>query len=273
MEIISADSVQVFKGFDIGSAKIKKEEMQGVKHHGIDIISPNEMSSVADFVQYTKNKIKEIKSKGKIPVIVGGTGLYVKSLIEGYTFGGTERHDDFRQEMENIAEKDGLSALFRILEEKNPHEAKKIDKHNKVRIIRALEIATFGNEKSTTSVEYDFLTIALTMPREKLYENINNRSKIMLEAGLIEETKKLYEKYGDCQPMGAIGYKETLSYLKGEISKSELLEKISQHTRNYAKRQLTFMRGLSYIKYFDKTDENSLEKIYSEIDKWIEEKN
>lgn len=271
-EIISADSVQVYKDFNIGSAKITKKEMQDVVHYGIDLLSPNQRFSAAEYVDYTKTKIKEIISHGKLPIIVGGTGLYIKSLVEGYTFGGTERHDDFRKEMEELAEKEGLSALYGLLKEKAPDLADSIDKKNKVRLIRALELATFGGEKSTKPVEYDFLGLALTMPREILYNNINKRSKKMLDIGLIEETKSLYKKYGDCQPMGAIGYKETLSYLNKELSKEELLEKISQHTRNYAKRQLTFLRGLNYLKYFDKTEPNFMDKINMEIDKWIKEK-
>ena len=270
MEIISADSVQVFKYFDIGSAKISKDEMQGIEHYGLDILSPSERFSASEFVDYTKTKIEEIYKKGKMPLIVGGTGLYVKSLVEGYNFGGTERHDDFRQEMEVLAEKEGIESLYEKLINIAPDMAQNIDKNNKVRLIRALEIAIFGTEKNVTeNTDYDFLCLALTMPREMLYENINKRTKNMLENGLIEETDNLYRKFGDCQPMGAIGYKETLSYLKGEINKEKLLELISQHTRNYAKRQLTFLKGLSYIKYYDKNDAQIMIKIEKEIENWI----
>lgn len=273
MEIISADSVQVYKNFDIGSAKITQNEMQEIRHYGIDILSPNETFSASEFVEYTKEKIKEILKSGKIPLIVGGTGLYVKSLVEGYNFGGTERHDDFRKTMENLAEKEGVDSLYQKLLNISPEMAQNIDKQNKVRLIRALEIATFGSQKQSNKGEYDFLTIALTMPRERLYENINKRTEFMLENGLIEETASLYDKYGDCQPMGAIGYKETLSYLRGEINKEQLLSLVSQHTRNYAKRQLTFLRGLSYIKYFDKTEKDYIVQIEKEIEEWIRNSN
>lgn len=269
MEIISADSVQVYKEFDIGSAKITQEEMLGVKHYGIDIMSTDQTFSASEFVEYTKQKIQEITQKGKMPLIVGGTGLYVKSLVEGYNFGGTERHEDFRTEMEKLAETEGLVALYEKLIRLSPEVAEKIDKNNKVRLIRALEIATFGSEKTTKNVEYDFLCLALTMPREKLYENINKRAQIMIDNGLIEETKQLFQKYGNCQPLGAIGYKETLSFIKGEINKEEMLNLISQHTRNYAKRQMTFLRSLSYVKYFDKTEKNYQQKMEKEIEEWI----
>ena len=269
MEIISADSVQVYKEFDIGSAKITPEEMSGVKHHGIDIMSPNEIFSASQFVNYTKEKIEEISSQDKIPLIVGGTGLYVKSLVEGYNFGGTERHDDFRAELE----KEENEVLFEKLKKLALEVAQKIDKNNKVRLIRALEIATFGSEKQKNDVDYDFLCLALVMSREKLYENINKRAEKMVNSGLVEETRVLYEKYGDVQPLGAIGYKETLSYIKGEISKDQMLTLIAQHTRNYAKRQITFLRGLDYVKYFDKTQENYKQEIEKEIEKWIQNSN
>lgn len=269
MEIISADSVQVYKEFDIGSAKITPDEMKGVKHYGIDILSPNEIFSASQFVDYTKEKIEEIISKGKIPLIVGGTGLYVKSLVEGYNFGGTDRHEDFRAE----CEKEDCQTLFEKLKELNPEVVSGIDKNNKIRLIRALEIATYGSEKLKNEVDYDFLCLAVVMAREELYNNINNRAEKMIKSGLIEETKNLYEKYGNVQPLGAIGYKETLSYLKNEITKQDMLALISQHTRNYAKRQLTFLRGLDYLKYFDKSTENYKQEMIKEIDKWIESSN
>lgn len=269
MEIISADSVQVYKEFDIGSAKITKEDMQGVKHYGIDIISADHVFSASEFVDWTKEKIEEISAKNKIPLIVGGTGLYVKSLVEGYNFGGTERHESFRQEMEAIAEKEGLLSLFHMLEKIAPEMAENIDKNNKIRLIRALEIATFGSEKKKNEAQYDFLCLALTMPRELLYDNINKRAEIMLKEGLVEEVQALYNKYGQCQPMNAIGYKETLAYLKNEITQEQMLQLISQHTRNYAKRQMTFLRGLDYVKYFDKTQVDYQENLEKEIKDWI----
>lgn len=271
MEIISADSVQVYKGFDIGSAKITKKEMSGVMHYGIDIVLPNDNFSVSDFVNYTKDKIKEISCKGKLPLVVGGTGLYIKAFVEGYNLGGTERHEDFRKELEELAQKEGLDYLYLKLKSLSPKMAENIDKNNKVRLIRALEIATFGEEKQFKNVndEFDFKLIALSMNREKLYQRINSRVDLMLKSGLIEEVKNLYDKYGDCQPMKAIGYKETLSYLKGKITKEEMINLISQHTRNYAKRQLTFLRGMKNISYFDVEDKDFTENLEKEINIWL----
>ncbi len=270
MEVISADSVQIYKEFDIGSAKIMPSEREGVVHHGIDIISPKDDFSVSDFITFTKEKIAEILAKGKTPFIVGGTGLYIKSLIEGYNLGGTERHDDFRLEMENLAENEGLEALYKKLVCLSPETAEKIDRHNKVRLIRALEIATFGGERSKIEdKQYEYKVIALTMPREELYERINERTKVMLKNGLMEEVKNLHAKYGDCQPMRAIGYKEVVSYLNGEFDLDKMEELISQHTRNYAKRQITFMKGIENINYYDITKEGTKEKLEEDISKWL----
>ncbi len=267
MEIISADSVQVYKDFNIGSAKLSEQERGGIKHYGLDIISPNQDFSVSDFVSYTKTAIDEIAKNKKIPLIVGGTGLYIKSLVEGYNLGGTEKNEAFRQEMEDLADKEGLDALYQKLIELNPYQAD-IDKKNKVRLIRALEIELFGSEKSKNEVqEYDFKIIALTLPREKLYSLINMRTGLMLKNGLVEETKALYDKYGDCKPLGAIGYKEVMSYLKGEISYQEMESLISQHTRNYAKRQITFLKTIKNVIYVD--IEKEYQKLIGEIEEWI----
>ena len=268
-EIISADSVSVFKEFDIGSAKISEDEKQGIVHYGIDIKSPKETFSSGEFYNYTLQKIEEIHKKGKIPLIVGGTGLYVKSLINGYNFGGVERHDEFRATLEEKCEKEGIEFLQRKLKELNEDVYKTIDKNNKVRLIRAIEIETFGGEKVESKTNYDFKVIALDMPREELYKRINQRTHLMLKNGLIEETKRLYEKYGKCQPLGAIGYKETISYLNGEIDLKSLEELISQHTRNYAKRQITFMKGIEGLKFIDLSDKNQEKNILKEIDEWI----
>ncbi len=270
MEIISADSVQIFKEFDIGSAKITNKEMQGVVHHGIDIVTADNEFSVSDFVEFAKEKIKEISSRGKIPFIVGGTGLYVKALVEGFNFGGTKKNEQFREELELLVKNEGLHALYSKLKLLSPSMAEKIDKKNKVRLIRAIEIATFGNEKKQNkSSEYDFKLLSLSLKREKLYERINSRCKQMLTNGLVEETRALFEKYSYCQPMRAIGYKEVLPYLKGEISEQEMLELICKHTRNYAKRQLTFMRGMKDIEYFDIEEDGYYEKMEEEIEKWL----
>lgn len=270
MEIISADSVQIYKEFDIGSAKLKQEEMSNVKHYGIDLIEADKEFTVSDFVEFTKTKIDEISQKNKLPMIVGGTGLYAKSLVEGYNFGGTAKQTELRQELEAYYDNFGLEKLFERLQKLSPELAKKVDCKNKARVIRAIEIATYGGEKlSQKNDKYDFKIIALNMPRELLYERINKRCEKMLQQGLIEEVRKLYEKYGECQPMRAIGYKEVLPYLKGEITEEQMKELISQHTRNYAKRQLTFMRGMENIEYFDVTESGYYERIEESIKQWL----
>lgn len=270
-EIISADSVQIFKEFNIGSAKVTEEEKKGVVHYGIDIISPKETFSVYDYINYTKIKIGEILAKGKLPIIVGGTGLYVKSLIEGYNFGDTERHDDFRAMLEKDLEEKGKEYLFNKLKSLDPVLASKIDKNNPVRLIRALEIATFGSKQTKKSCDYDFKILAVCMDRQELYTKLNARVDKMIKDGLIEEVKNLKNKYGEqSQPMKAIGYKEVLLYLNGSLSKKETIELIKQHTRNYAKRQLTFLRGLENVTYIDNLDkEKALITAINEVKEWM----
>lgn len=268
-EIISADSVQVFKGFDIGSAKVTQDEMQGVLHYGIDIKNPEERFSASEYVEYTKACIDEIVAKGKLPIIAGGTGLYVKALVGGYNFGGTAANEAFRVQMDDIAEKEGLDALVVRLKSINPALLEGLDTKNKVRVIRALEIATFGSEKTQSECQYDFKILAAIRPREELYARINKRVDVMAEEGLFEEVERLYNKFGNCQAMSAIGYKEVLPLLKGEISKEECLEKIKQNTRHYAKRQLTFLRGLENVEYVDLSENDEYNKIKENIEKWL----
>lgn len=273
-EIISADSVQVFKGLNIGSAKITKNEMQGVKHYAIDILEPDEEFSVFDFVQYTKQKIEEISARGKLPIIVGGTGLYVKALTQGYDFGGTNPDKNLRKKLEKIAQEKGNDYLFELLKEKNPAMAEKTDKHNTVRLIRALEIALGGGEKSKNDVNFEFFLVALTRNREKLYEIINDRVDKMLEDGLIEEVEQL-KKRGlseKNQSMRAIGYKEVLAFLNGEYDRERMVELLKQHSRNFAKRQMTFLRGMNDVHYVDVENfEEAEKKLTKQIGDWLYE--
>lgn len=273
-EIISADSVQVFKGLNIGSAKITKNEMQGVKHYAIDILEPDEEFSVFDFVQYTKQKIEEISARGKLPIIVGGTGLYIKALTQGYDFGGTNPDKNLRKKLEKIAQEKGNDHLFELLKEKNPAMAEKTDSHNTVRLIRALEIALGGGEKSKNDVNFEFFLVALTRNREKLYEIINDRVDKMLEDGLIEEVEQL-KKRGlseKNQSMRAIGYKEVLAFLNGEYGYQRMVELLKQHSRNFAKRQMTFLRGMNDVHYVDVENfEEAEKKLTKQIGDWLYE--
>ena len=273
-EIVSADSVQVFKGLNIGSAKITKNEMQGIKHYAIDILEPDEEFSVFDFVQYTKQKIEEISARGKLPIIVGGTGLYIKALTQGYDFGGTNPDKNLREKLEKIAQEKGNDHLFELLKEKNPAMAEKTDKHNTVRLIRALEIALGCGEKSKNDVNFEFFLVALTRNREKLYEIINDRVDKMLEDGLIEEVEQL-KKRGlseKNQSMRAIGYKEVLAFLNGEYDRERMVELLKQHSRNFAKRQMTFLRGMNDVHYVDVENfEEAEKKLTKQIGDWLNE--
>lgn len=263
-EIISADSVQIYKGLDVGSAKVTPEEMQGVVHHAIDILEPEEEFSVFDYVQYTRQKIDEITAKGKIPIVVGGTGLYVRALTEGYNFGGAAKDEKLRSQLEDLAKEKGNDFLFEMLKEKNPAMAEKTDKANTVRLVRALEIALSDGEKTKSEVDLNPLVIALKRDREKLYFDINRRTDIMIENGLIAEVDGLLKRglTLDNQSMRGIGYKEVVGYLQGEYDYDRMVEVLKQHCRNYAKRQLTFLRGMDNINFVEVEDR---EKAFVEI--------
>lgn len=269
-QIISADSVQVYKKFDIGSAKVTKEEMEGVIHYGIDIKEPDEEFSVFDYVNFTREKIKEIAQKGCLPIIVGGTGLYVKALTENFNFGDAPKDETLRKQIENDISANGNAYVFNKLSSLRPDLAEKLDKNNIPRLVRAMEIALSGGEQKTSECEYDFKIFAINMDREKLYARINKRAEIMFENGLVEEVRALYQEYGFTQSMRAIGYKEVVDYIKGNISEEEALNLVQQHSRNYAKRQLTFLRGMKNIEFIDgENQDKAFEKMLKEIEEWI----
>lgn len=263
-EIISSDSVQIFKGFDIGSAKITKAEMKGVVHHAIDICEPEDYFTVYDFVEFTRKKISEINSKNKLAIVVGGTGLYIKALVDGYNFGASNKHDEFREKMKQLSAKEGSGKLWEMLNKKNSTMANKISENDEKRLIRALEVCEFGEEQTKSQANFDYLLFALTLDREKLYDRINRRVDKMLEKGLIKEVEGLLKQgiSRDCQPMKAIGYKEIGDFLDGKLDKQSAIDLVKQHSRNYAKRQMTFLRGMSNILFVDVDDK---ERAYQEI--------
>ena len=268
-EVISADSVQIFKGFNIGSAKVTKEEMCEVKHHLIDICEPNENFTAYEMTNAIRKKIDEISSYA-LPIVVGGTGLYVKSLLLGYNFGGAGVDEDYRKKLEEILKVDGIEKLAKMLKDVSPSAYEKIDKKNPHRLIRALEIAHFSGEKKEGECEYDALIFALNLERQKLYERINRRVDIMLENGLVKEVEALL-KAGvseNAQAMHAIGYKEVVQYLKGEIGFERMKELIKQHSRNYAKRQLTFLRGMENVNFVDIEEKGYQKKMENMIERW-----
>lgn len=260
-EIISADSVQIYKGFDIGSAKVTKDEMQGVKHYAIDILEPEEDFSVFDFVQYTREKIDQITEEKHLPIVVGGTALYIKALTKGYNFGGAGKDENLRKSLEEKP----LDELCQMLKEKDEKLYLKIDLQNKVRVVRALEIALADGEKTQEEVDIEPLLIALVKDRQYLYEAINKRVDIMLENGLVDEVKALMARglNKENSSMKAIGYKEVFDYLNGDVTYEKMVEILKQHSRNYAKRQLTFLRSMDDINFVDVSNlENAKNEIF-----------
>lgn len=277
-EIISADSMQIYKQMDIGSAKVTKEEMRDVKHHMIDIISPEEEFSVADFKELAEKSLNEIITKGKLPMIVGGTGLYINSLTCNVTFTESEKDEEYRTHLENLANEHGNNYIHAMLKEIDPISFNSIHPNNRKRVIRALEVfKTTGKPFSSYNAgddfyktDYDVFYYVLTMDREKLYNRINQRVDIMINRGLIDECIEL-KKLGytsDMQSMQGIGYKEIFYYLEDKISLEESINLIKQGSRNYAKRQLTWFRRDPRCIFLDKdklSDEEILAKIVDDI--------
>lgn len=270
-EIISADSVQIFKGLDIGSAKVTKEETKGVPHHLIDIVTPNENFTAFDMTEAIKRKIDEISSRKHLPIVVGGTGLYAKSLVLGYNFGGAGVDEEYRKKLQNILENEGLGKLASMLKEVDAMAYEKVDKKNPQRVLRALEIAHASGEKKEAKSEIDPLIFALVMNREKLYARINLRVDKMLKSGLVDEVRALLNSgvREESQAMHAIGYKEVISFLKGEIDEARMVELIKQHSRNFAKRQLTFLRGMENVNYVDVENIGEVENMREKIASWL----
>lgn len=260
-EIISADSMQIYKYMDIGTAKPTIEEMQGIKHYLIDEVYPDEDFNVVKYTQLANHYIEEILSKGKQPVIVGGTGLYVSSLVNNITFSETECDPEFRNKLQQEADEYGAQYLHDKLSSVDPEAADAIHPNNIKRVIRALEVfyqtqktKTFHNEQSKqTPPKHNYILLGLNMERELLYSRINKRVDIMLEAGLLEEVKHIIKLgYGNCNiAMQGIGYKQIISYLNGEITFEEAIELIKRDSRRYAKRQLTWFRRMNEINWLN----------------------
>jgi len=251
-EVISADSMQIYKDMNIGTAKVTIDELQGVPHHLLDLVDPTENYSVANWVADAKEKIEDIISRGKTPIIVGGTGLYVTSLLKGYDFFNAPQDDTVRENYRKILQEKGIDSLYQILVEKDPVKAQTIDKNKTKAVIRALEIIDAGKSfNASENIEpYNYLLIGLNHDREILYERINNRVDIMIKKGLIEEfnkLKKVYKLNPSHQSAGAIGYKELFPLISGEVDLNTTINLIKQHSRNYAKRQLTWFRKMENI--------------------------
>ena len=267
-EIISGDSMLVYQRMDIGTAKPSAEELATVPHHLIDILPPDAAFSVVDFKEKAEKIIADINSRGKLPVIVGGTGLYIKALLENYEFNTVEECSELRSELEAFAEEHGNSALYEKLQELDLETASRLHINDRRRIIRAIEAAQSGEKIAHRKSEewpYETVVFGLRMERESLYARINVR---------VEETKSLLDSglSLDAQSMRSIGYRQIVRYLQGQMDKLAAVEKLKQATRNFAKRQFTWYRQMPYIKWFDLEKEPVYEKIIDEMQQTLVEK-
>ena len=274
-EVISGDSMQVYKGMDIGTAKISSEEMQGVPHHLLDIKEPDEAYSAADFKVHVQRLVKEISDKGRLPIIVGGSGLYIQAALFDYNFPDIKRDEELTEQLEKQAQEEGIEEIYERLQQVDPKQAEKIHPNNHRRVIRALEIyETTGKPKSeweleqTVETPYNVIFIGLEMDRTELYEQINHRVDFMLEKGLLDEVKSLYNHgFKDTQAMRAIGYKEFIPYLEGKQTLEEAVEQLKQNSRRYAKRQYTWFRNKLAIDWYAVSPSSRQEKFKMIFDK------
>lgn len=263
-EIVSCDSMQIYKDMTIGTAKPLPEEMQGIKHYLIDFVLPEQRYSVAQFKKDATDAIEKILSKGKTPILVGGTGLYIDSLIYGIEYNDIKIDEKYREELEQIISKQGLETLYNKAKEIDKVAMEKISPNDKKRIMRVLEIykatgktKTQNEEESRKKgVKYDFTIFAIDMERSILYDRINSRVDLMLENGLVKEVENLKKKYNTFPTaMQGLGYKEVVEYLNEEVTFEEMRENIKMQTRRYAKRQLTWFRKNKETIWIDGTND------------------
>lgn len=270
-EIISADSMQVYKYMDIGTAKITRDEMDGVPHYLIDEFEPHEDFNVFIFKQYAKRYIEQIHQRNKTPILTGGTGFYIQAVLYDIDFDESETDIEFRNELEQIASIKGSQYIHFLLKTVDPESAEAIHPHNIKRVIRALEyirltgkpISAHNREQRQKESPYAYKYFVLNTDREKLYENINKRVDIMIEKGLVEEVKRLmdmgYTK--DMVSMQGLGYKEIIEYLEGNRTLDEAIEIIKRDTRHYAKRQITWFKREKDVIWIDKDSYSNDEEI------------
>lgn len=260
-EIISADSMQIYKNLDIGTAKATFEEQSQAVHHLLDIVEPNGEFSVQQFVEKASSAIEDIFHRGKLPILVGGTALYIKSLIQPYSFCSAPKNEQIRAKYLKILEEKGKEFLYNILLEKDPIACSKIHMNDTKRVIRALEICESNTQNKTelNAVDsniprYDSVFVILNLPREELYERINERVDKMFSLGLLNEVESLLKAHKidqTCQSMQAIGYKELFQYFDKSLTLDETKDLIKKHSRNYAKRQITFLKSFKNAIWFN----------------------
>ena len=253
-EIISGDSMLVYRDMNIGTAKPTAAELAAVPHHLVNILPPEASFSVVDFKEQAQRLITEINQRGHLPIIAGGTGLYIKALLEDYAFNSVSEDNELRQRLTREAQEQGPEALHKRLAELDREAAERIHPHNVRRVVRALEAALNGeqvNQYGASESPYDALVVGLEMERGALYERINRRVDIMLEQGLEQEVRELLSRglSPHCQSMQSIGYRQMVWYLQGTMDYEQAVEKLKQATRNFAKRQITWYKKMPYIQW------------------------
>lgn len=271
-EVVSADSMQIYKGLAISTAKPSPQEMKGVPHHLMDFLEPDEPFSVADYVKMARECISDIRDRGKLPIIVGGTGLYINSLIDNISFDHIVSDDSLRKKLEEEASELGKEHMHEKLRSLDPEAAERIHPNNVIRVIRAIEMCLLSGRTGSENREesrknespYDPCMIGLTcFDRQVLYDRINRRVDKMFEQGLEAEVREVYEKYKLRTAFNAIGFKEMIPYFEGECSLEEAADKIKQETRHYAKRQLTWFRRDVRITWADTANSEQFDGIIS----------
>ncbi|NLD20346.1 MAG: tRNA (adenosine(37)-N6)-dimethylallyltransferase MiaA [Clostridiales bacterium] len=280
-EIVSCDSMQLYKYMDIGSAKPTEEEQRQVPHHLVDFLDPREEFSVAQYQGLAKAAIDDIFARDKLPVISGGTGLYLNSLLYDMDFSSAPEDDSYRRGLEGIALQKGSEELHRMLADKDFEAAAEIHPNNKKKIIRALERLNAGEgrikhfkELNSETADYDVILIGLTRDRQELYERINKRVDILIEAGLMDEVRSLMDigLTQDAISMKGIGYKEIMDYFLGNCTLEAVIDKVKKNTRHYAKKQLTWFRRYDKMKWYNISDFTGEDIALKEILTWLEKK-
>ncbi|MDI9259161.1 tRNA (adenosine(37)-N6)-dimethylallyltransferase MiaA [Alicyclobacillus sendaiensis] len=284
-EVISADSMQIYRGMDIGTAKLRPEEMHGVPHHLLDIAHPAEKFTVAAWKRQADAVIDEMVTRGRLPVVCGGTGLYVRALLDDLDFSQTPEHAQLRAALDRRAEEEGVQALYEELRARDPERAKRIHPHDRKRIVRALEVAMVRGTGMSEDYDwtprqgrYEALVLGITMPREALYRRIDERVEQMWRRGLVDEVRRLVEAGVplDGTAMQAIGYKEVVAYLSGAVSEEEAIRIIQQNTRRFAKRQWSWFRRDPRVRWFSKGDDgllstNEMARLWACIDHFLQD--
>ena len=277
-EVISGDSMQVYKGMDIGTGKVTEKEMEHIPHHMLNILHPDDPFSVADYQKRVQRTISDLNKRNITPLLVGGSGLYIQAVLYDYVFSNQKRDETLTKQLEARLETEGNLALYEELQQVDPVQAENIHPNNKRRLIRALEVyqatgktlSERQSEQSKTS-KYDYYIIGLKMDRETLYEQINQRVDTMIQNGLVEEVKYLYKQgYENTQAMKAIGYKELIPYIKGETDLDAAVQLLKRNSRRYAKRQYTWFKNQMNIHWYDVTN-TKYDKIVDNIIKDMSE--